>query len=120
LGERGRTPAQARILVLGVTFKENCPDLRYSRALDLVRELGAAGARADEVDRWADAAASAALDAPLRPEPEDVAYDAIVVAVAHAQFRDWDAARVRALGRPGAVVYDVKSVWPREAVDARL
>ncbi|WP_447731207.1 nucleotide sugar dehydrogenase [Pseudoxanthomonas suwonensis] len=120
LGERGRTPAQARILVLGVTFKENCPDLRNSRALDLVRGLGAAGARVDAVDPWADPAESAALGAPLRPEPEEGAYDAIVLAVAHAQFRDWDAARVRALGRPGAVVYDVKSVWPREAVDARL
>ncbi len=117
---RGREPAGSRVLVLGVTFKENCPDLRNSRALDLVRELGAAGARVDAVDPWADPGESAALGAPLREAPEQGAYDAIVLAVAHAQFRDWDAARVRALGRPGAVVYDVKSVWPREAVDARL
>src|SRR5690606_18743643 len=67
LGERGRTPAQARILVLGVTFKENCPDLRNSRALDLVRGLGAAGARVDAVDPWADRCVRSRRRAPMTP-----------------------------------------------------
>ncbi|ADV27173.1 nucleotide sugar dehydrogenase [Pseudoxanthomonas suwonensis 11-1] len=120
LRERGREPAQSRVLVLGVTFKENCPDLRNSRALDLVRELAASGARVDAVDPWASPDESAALGVPLQDEPEQGAYDAIVLAVVHGQFRDWDAGRIRALGRPGVVVYDVKSAWPREVVDARL
>src|SRR5690606_25984088 len=120
LRERGGEPAQSRILVPGVTSKENCPDLRNSRALDLVRDLAASGARVDAVDPWADAGESAALGVPLAAGPEPGAYDAVVLAVAHEQFRDWDAATVRALGRPGAVVYDVKSTWPRAAVDARL
>lgn len=120
LCERGREPAQSRVLVLGVTFKENCPDLRNSRALDLVRELAAYGARVDAVDPWASPEEAAALGVPLQDEPEQGAYDAIVLAVVHGQFRDWDAGRIRALGRPGVVVYDVKSAWPREVVDARL
>src|SRR5690606_39202750 len=120
LRERGGEPAQARILVLGVTFKEDCPDLRNSRALDLVRDLADSGARVDAVDSWADAGESAVLGVPLAAAPDPGAYYAVVLAVAHEQFRDWDAATVRALGRPGAVVYDVKSTWPRAAVDARL
>ncbi len=120
LRERGCEASGARLLVLGVTFKEDCPDLRNSRAVDLVRELAAAGARVDAVDPWADATESAGLGVALADGPEHGAYDAVVLAVAHSQFRDWDASQVRALGRPGAVVYDVKSVWPRDAVDARL
>ena len=120
LRERGREPARARVLVLGVTFKEDCPDLRNSRALDLVRDLAAAGARVDAVDAWADADESAALGVPLVAVPEQGGYDAVVLAVAHSQFRGWDAGQVRALLRPDGVVYDVKSVWPRAAVDARL
>ena len=120
LRERGLGAAGARVLVLGVTFKEDCPDLRNSRALDLVRDLSAAGLQVDALDPWADPAESAALGVPLCAAPEPGAYDAVVLAVAHAQFRGWDAARIRALGRAEAVVYDVKSAWPREAVDARL
>ena len=120
LRERGLGAAGARVLVLGVTFKEDCPDLRNSRALDLVRDLSAAGLQVDALDPWADPAESAALGVPLCAAPEPGAYDAVVLAVAHAQFRGWDTARIRALGRAEAVVYDVKSAWPREAVDARL
>src|SRR5690606_11517118 len=120
LRERGLGGEGARVLVLGVTFKEDCPDLRNSRALDLVRDLSAAGLQVDALDPWADPAESAGLGVPLCAAPEPGAYDAVVLAVAHAQFRGWDAARIRALGRAEAVVYDVKSAWPREAVDARL
>lgn len=121
LVERGVAMPQARIVVLGVTFKENCPDLRNSRALELVEAFAALGAAVDAVDPWA--SAEEAFDKAgiaLRPEADAAGYDAVVLAVAHRQFCEFDAARIRALGRPGAVVYDVKSVWPRDLVTDRL
>jgi UDP-N-acetyl-D-galactosamine dehydrogenase len=120
LAERGVAAAGARILQLGVTFKENCPDLRNSRALDLARQLGDAGARVEAVDPWADADDVARRGVTLVPEPQPGSYDAVVLAVAHDAYRSYDAARIRALGRTGAAVYDVKSAWPRAAVDERL
>ena len=74
----------------------------------------------DAVDPWADPAEAAGQGVALLDAPQAGEYDAVVLAVAHEQFRGWDAARIRALGRAGAAVYDVKSVWPREAVDGRL
>ena len=120
LAERGVAPAQAAVLVLGVSFKENCPDLRNSRAVDLVRTLAASVARVEAVDPWVDADTAAGQGVALRREPEAGSYDAVVLAVAHRQFLVWDAAQIRALGKEGAVVYDVKSAWPREVVDDRL
>jgi len=120
LQARGIAAQAARILVLGVSFKENCPDLRNSRALDLVARFAVAGARVDAVDPWADPGEVAGLGLELRDAPQPGRYDAVVLAVAHRQFLAWDAATIRALGRPGAIVYDVKSAWPREAVDHRL
>ena len=120
LAERGIEERDARVLVLGVTFKENCPDLRNSRALDLALQLAAGGARVDACDPWADPEEAARLGVSLRPVPEAGAYDAVVLAGAHDQSRGYDAGPVRALGRPGAAVYDVKSAWPRSAVDDRL
>lgn len=121
LHERGVDPAQASILVLGVTFKENCPDLRNSRALDLVRDLAGAGAQVHACDPWADPQetlrlAGIGLTVPVTGQR----FDAVVLAVAHDEFRTYTAERIRALGQPDAFVYDVKSVWPREAVDERL
>ncbi len=120
LRERGTALAEAAILVLGVTFKENCPDLRNSRALELVQALAAGGARVDACDPWADAALAQRHGVELAAAPRAGSYDAVVLAVAHEQYRAMDAGQVRALGKPGAVVYDVKSAWPREAVDDRL
>lgn len=121
LSDKGVAMEQAAILVLGVTFKENCPDLRNSRALDLVQAFAEAGASVHACDPWADPRLAARLSGgALRLEPQAGHYDAVVLAVAHQQFRELTAAQIRALGKPGAVIYDVKSVWPREVVDARL
>lgn len=121
LAERGVAMPQARILVLGVTFKENCPDLRNSRALELVEAFATLGAAVDAVDPWAlPEEARRKAGVVLRAEAVAGDYDAVVLAVAHRQFREFDAARILALGKPGAVVYDVKSVWPRELVTDRL
>ena len=121
LGEGGIDAAAARVLVLGLTFKEDCPDLRNSKVRDVITVLQEAGTQVDVHDPWANAETARAefgidLVAPL---PTGV-YDAIVLAVAHSRFRAMDATEIRSLGKPGAVVYDVKSVWPRDAVDDRL
>ena len=113
--------AQARVLVLGVTFKEDCPDLRNSRGLDLVQMLAAAGAQVDAFDPWADPRNAHDMGGvELVKAPQQGVYDAVVLAVAHQQFRAFDAAQIRALGVPDMVVYDVKSAWPRQVVDDRL
>jgi len=121
LGAQGQGIADSRVLVLGVTFKENCPDLRNSRALDLVHDLQALGAQVDACDPWANPEqALAHAGVALCTEPRAGSYHAVVLAVAHEQYRGYSAEQIAALGRPGAVVYDVKSAWPREAVSDRL
>ncbi len=115
-------PVQARILILGLAFKENCPDLRNTRVVDIVQALQGYNARVDVFDPWVDAA-EARHEYGLSPvaAPEQGAYDAIVLAVGHDQFRQLGGQGVRAFGKPEAsIVYDVKHVLPREAVDGRL
>ncbi len=121
LEEKHKSLQGARVLVLGVTFKEDCPDLRNSRALDLVQMLSAAGVQVDAYDPWADLQGAHDMGGvTLVKAPSQGAYDAVVLAVAHQQFREFDAAQIRALGVPDMVVYDVKSAWPRHVVDDRL
>lgn len=120
LAERGRTAAQARVLVLGVTFKEDCPDLRNSRALELAQRLADAGAQVDVSDPWVGPAALADAGVRWLAEPKAGCYDVVVLAVAHASFKAMDEARIRGLLAPGGLVYDVKSAWPRSVVDDRL
>jgi UDP-N-acetyl-D-galactosamine dehydrogenase len=117
---RGKAPMGARILVLGVTFKENCPDLRNSRALELAQALGASGARVDVQDPWVGPAVLAESGVQWVERADPGVFDAVVLAVAHDEFRAFDAGSVRALLKPDGVVYDVKSVWPRDVVDDRL
>ena len=111
----------SRILVLGLTFKENCPDIRNTKVVDMVRELEDVGARVDIHDPWVDAA-EARAEYGIDPvaDPEAGAYDAVVLAVAHHQFKALGAAGVRAFAKAGAVVYDIKHILPADAVDGRL
>ncbi|MCD9088746.1 nucleotide sugar dehydrogenase [Stenotrophomonas sp. SY1] len=118
---KGKALPGARVLVLGVTFKEDCPDLRNSRALDLVQMLTAAGAQVDAFDPWADPRNAHDMGGvELVKEPQAGAYDAVLLAVAHQQFRELQSEQIIALGKPDTVIYDVKSAWPRELVDDRL
>ena len=113
---------QARILILGLAFKENCPDLRNTRVVDIVRTLESYNAQVEVFDPWVDAA-EAQHEYGLSPiaAPQQGAYDAIILAVGHDQFRALGGDGVRAFGKPdGSVVYDVKHVLPRNAVDGRL
>ena len=119
--QRGIQTAGARVLVLGLAFKENCPDLRNTRVIDVVRELQSYSIDVDVHDPWV-AAAYAQHEYGLTPigTPETGAYDAIILAVAHTQFRELGVDGLRAFGTPGAVLFDVKAVLPADAVDARL
>ncbi|MBU6404746.1 MAG: nucleotide sugar dehydrogenase [Pseudomonadota bacterium] len=111
----------ARVLVLGLTFKEDCPDLRNTRVVDLIRELREAGATVDVHDPWVDIAlAHAEYGLDMVPQPQAGYYDAMVLAVAHQRFRDLGATGIRALGRKGAVIYDLKRVLPAGAADGAL
>jgi len=111
----------ARVLMLGMTFKENCPDIRNSKVVDVVRELREQGARVEVYDPWANSAEcrheyGLNLVRALKPNR----YDAAVVAVAHQQFRELGARGVRRLCRRRHVLYDIKHVFPAAAVDGRL
>ncbi|SJZ70365.1 nucleotide sugar dehydrogenase [Novilysobacter spongiicola] len=111
----------SRVLVLGLTFKEDCPDLRNTRVIDIVRELQASHAQVDVHDPWADATeAKAAFGLDLVETPEQGRYDAIVLAVPHEAFHDLGADAIRAFGQEACIIYDVKSVLPAGAADGRL
>jgi len=111
----------SRILVLGLTFKENCPDLRNTRVIDIVRELEAAHAQVDVYDPWADAAeAQHKFGIAVLGEPDAHSYDAIILAVAHHIFLDLGDEKIRRYGRENCAVFDIKSMLPGSAVDARL
>ena len=111
----------ANVLVLGLAFKENCPDLRNTRVVDIVAELESYHARVEVHDPWVDATEARAeygIDVVETLEPGR--YDAIILAVAHDAFVELGAAGIRALGKDEHVLYDIKSVLPRDDVDARL
>jgi len=113
--------ADAEVLVMGLTFKENCPDLRNTRVVDIVRELADHNMRVSVYDPWIDpeeARREYGVEPVAAPEPGR--YDAIIIAVAHDQFGALGAEGIRRLGKPGGVVFDVKWVVPAGAADGRL
>lgn len=117
----GMAIKDARILVLGLTFKENCPDLRNSRVVDVISELEDYGAQVDVHDPWVNPD-EARVEYGVTPiaEPAAGSYDAIVLAVAHGKFHEQGAAGIRAWGRAGHVLYDLKHVFSQDEADLRL
>ncbi len=111
----------SKILVLGITFKENCPDIRNSRVVDIIHELKDFGCEVDVFDPWADKEEvrhEYKLD--ILTDLKDIdkkKYNGIVLAVAHNQFKELD---FNALRDNGAVVYDVKGILERDQIDSRL
>jgi UDP-N-acetyl-D-galactosamine dehydrogenase len=111
----------ANVLVLGLTFKENCPDIRNTRVIDILNEFKDYGANVDVFDPWVDSSeALHEYGIELISQPASGKYDAIVLAVAHNEFRDLGAEGVRKLGRRDCIVYDIKSLLPPDKVDGRL
>jgi UDP-N-acetyl-D-galactosamine dehydrogenase len=112
----------ARVLVLGLTFKENCADIRNTKVVDLIRALREFGMEVDAFDSWTD---GAEVDhefglTPLAALPEDGGHDAVVLAVAHDDLTALGPARLRRLMRGGGVLFDMKSVFARADSDIRL
>jgi UDP-N-acetyl-D-galactosamine dehydrogenase len=110
----------ARVLVMGLAFKENCPDLRNTRVVDLIAELETFGVQVDVHDPWVSSAeAEAEYGITLKDAP-DTGYDGVVLAVAHRQCKDMGAAKIRALGTKDSVFFDLKNVFELSDSDLRL
>jgi UDP-N-acetyl-D-galactosamine dehydrogenase len=110
-----------RVLILGLTFKENCPDLRNTRVVDMVKEFKDYGISVDIHDPWVNAQdAQKEYGITPVPQPEQGFYDAVILAVAHRQFAAMGGAQLRAYGKTDAILYDIKHVLPASDVDGRL
>ena len=111
----------AKILVLGLAFKENCPDIRNTKVIDIIIELAEYNCCVDVYDPWVSAEeARKEYDILLTDAPRANTYDAIVVAVAHGQFRELGASKIRNLGKTTNVLYDLKSMFSLSESDLRL
>ena len=108
----------SKALVLGVTFKENCPDIRNTRVVDIVSELQQFGIEVDVYDPWADAHEVREEYGISLAESPGTGYHAVILAVAHEQFAGLDRNQLGLM--PDGVVFDTKALWPREMVDGRL
>jgi len=112
---------QANILILGLTFKENCPDIRNTRVTDIIKELESYNARVDVYDPWANPAeVREEYGINLVGELLTGKYDAVVIAVAHREFKTMGAQAIRALAKPDGVLFDVKHALPHDTVDDHL
>jgi len=111
----------ARVLIMGLTFKENCPDLRNTRVVDIVTELKDYNCQVDVYDPWV-STEEAQHEYNIMPITQsDVGcYDAIILAVAHHQFKKMGSTAVRGLGKPNALLYDLKYTFPASETDLRL
>jgi UDP-N-acetyl-D-galactosamine dehydrogenase len=121
IARRGGVSRGSRALILGLTFKENCPDLRNTRVIDIITELAGYGISCDVHDPWADPdEARVALGIDLVEPAQGGVYDAVVIAVAHRQLAALGAEALRRLAKPDGILYDVKHLLPADAVDGRL
>ncbi len=119
--ERKADLSQAKVLIMGFAFKENCADVRNTRVADIAAELSAYSIASDVFDPWVDPGAVRAeygIDPVSTPNAGD--YDAIIVAVGHTQFIEMGSEAIRGLGKPGAVLYDVKGIFGKSGADLRL
>ncbi len=121
MNKKGVLVKDAKILILGITFKENCPDIRNTKVVDIYRSLQEYTQNITVYDPWANPA-RVEKEYGIRVKSEELGvrserFDAIILAVAHDQFREMD---VKSLVKPNGVVYDVKGVLPRDIIDGRL
>ena len=114
-------PLNSRVLMLGLAFKENCPDVRNTKTIDIIRELTSYGAIVDVHDPWINSEeAHHEYGVTMTESPARATYDVIVLAVAHKQFCDMGASGIRQFGKKDSLVYDVKYLLPADASDDRL
>lgn len=112
---------EARVLVLGFTFKGDCPDVRNTKIIDMVKELESFNMNVDVFDPWAEAKeVQHEYGLKLEPEIHEGVYDAIVLAVDHSDFKEWGIEKIRSYGKEKHVVYDVKHVLAKHESDLRL
>lgn len=117
----GHTIANARVLVMGFTFKENCPDLRNTRVIDVVKELEEFGCQVDVTDCWADSAeAEHEYGISLTDKPERGSYSSVIVAVPHREYAAMSASDIRGYLTAEGVLYDLKGILPLGEADCRL
>lgn len=111
----------ARVLIMGLTFKENCPDLRNTKVIDIVNELKEYNITVDIVDPWCSSEeAQHEYGVSTMTTAEEGIYDGIVLAVGHQEFKDLGAEAIRKLGKQSHVLYDLKYVLDKSSVDMRL
>ncbi|MGP1579698.1 MAG: nucleotide sugar dehydrogenase [Wolinella sp.] len=119
--KKGQRIEHARVLILGITFKENCPDIRNSRVIDIVSELREFGCEVDVYDPWAESSEVERVYGIALKRGDEMkcegGYGAILLAVAHEEFKSISVSTLKA---PNGVVYDIKGILPKEEVDARL
>ncbi|WP_286270993.1 Vi polysaccharide biosynthesis UDP-N-acetylglucosamine C-6 dehydrogenase TviB [Thalassotalea hakodatensis] len=112
---------QSNVLVMGLTFKENCPDLRNTKIIDIIHELKEYNINVDVVDPLCESEeAQKEYGISLTKTPEKGKYDGVILAVAHSEFKDMDINEIKALGRENHVLYDLKCVLDKSHVDMRL
>lgn len=111
----------SNVLIMGLTFKENCPDIRNTKIVDIISELKEYNINVDVTDPWCSSdEVEHEYGLSLIENPEKNNYDAIIVAVAHTKFRELGAEKIRELGKENHVVYDLKYILPKASVDIRL
>jgi UDP-N-acetyl-D-galactosamine dehydrogenase len=118
---KGKKPMDSRVLIMGLAFKENCPDVRNTKVVDVVTELKSYGATVEVHDPWVsrkEAMSEYGID--LTEEPERGAYDVVLLAVAHRQFREMSEDKIRSFGNSDSVFFDIKYLLPAGATDGRL
>lgn len=118
---KGIQPKDSRVLILGLAFKENCPDVRNTKVVDIIDELSSYGTQVDVHDPWvAVSQAKQEYGIDLVADPAQGAYDGVIIAVAHDEFRAMSAEKIRNLGKINSVLYDIKYILSPNDVDDRL
>jgi UDP-N-acetyl-D-galactosamine dehydrogenase len=112
---------KSRILILGLTFKENCPDIRNTKIIEMINALKEYDVQVDVYDPWVNAAeAMHEYDIQLCDYPDVNTYDGIILAVAHHQFKDMGVDKIRLLGKEKSIIYDLKYIFSKNDTDIRL
>ena len=121
MNEKSINVEGSKILIMGVTFKEDCPDIRNTRVIDIIDELMTYNAKVDVYDPWVDISiARKEIQIDMIIDLNEKSYDAIIIAVAHKIFKELGSTNIKALGKRNCIIYDVKGSLPFDDVDARL